>query len=40
MLAAGQREGLYRAIAHALEACGREVEIFYQAHLYVARRKN
>ena len=39
LLAAGQREGLYRAIGHALEACGREIEIFYQAHLYVARRK-
>ncbi len=35
-----KRAGLYAAIGQALEAYGAEIEIFYQAHLYVARLKD
>lgn len=40
LLDAEKRAGLYAAIGQALEAYGAEIEIFYQAHLYVARLKD
>ena len=40
LLPAEQREGLYEAIGDALEASGGGIEIFYRAHLYLARRED
>jgi len=38
MLPSDQREGLYKAIGDALERRGDGIEIFHEAHLYVAPR--